>query len=140
MAEGARTYRFAAQLEFAIELRQRVMLLGYLMLLREAARADAERARREEDAAYARIRAHARAKARAQAAESATTPPRTAAPPAPPAAPQPDEYQDLGHGRDYAPGLAGKYTPSNAEAIDASEEDDEGYDDQYQHRLRAVGD
>lgn len=116
-----------------------VMLFGYLMLLREAARADAEHARREEDAAYARTRARARAraKARAQTAQRAAVPPRTAAPPA---APRPDEYQDLGHGRDFAPGLAGKYTTSNAEASDASEEDDEGYSDQYQHRLRAVGD
>jgi len=117
-----------------------VMLFGYLMLLREAAHADAEHARREEEAAYARARAHARARARAQAAQRAATPPRTVAPPTPPAAPKPDEYQDLGHGRDFAPGLAGKYTTSNAEAADASEEDDEGYDDQYQHRLRAVGD
>jgi hypothetical protein len=117
-----------------------VMLFGYLMLLREAARADAEHAHREEEAAYAHTRARARAKARAQAAQRAAASPRTVAPPAPPAAPKPDEYQDLGHGRDFAPGLAGKYTTSNAEAIDASEEDDEDYYDQYQHRLRAVGD
>jgi hypothetical protein len=114
-----------------------VMLFGYLMLLREAARADAERARREEEAAYAPARA--RARARARAAQRAAASPRTVAPPAPPAAPRPDEFQDLGHGRDFAPGLAGKYTTSNTEAIDASAED-EGYYDQYQHRLRAVGD
>lgn len=116
-----------------------VMLFGYLMLLREAARADAEHARREEEAAYAHARARARARTRAQAAQRAATPPSTVAPPVPPAAPRSDEYQDLGHGRDFAPGLAGKYTTSNAEVIDAAEEDDEGYD-QYQHRLRAVGD
>jgi hypothetical protein len=115
-----------------------VMLFGYLMLLREAARADAEHAHREEAAAAAaRARARAQGGARARAQRAA----RTVAPPAPPAAPRPDEYQDLGHGRDFAPGLAGKYTTSNAETIDASEEDDdEGYYDQYQHRLRAVGD
>jgi hypothetical protein len=115
-----------------------VMLFGYLMLLREAVRADAERVRREEEAAYTRARAHAQARARA--AQRAAAPPRTVASPAPPAAPRPDEYQDLGHGRDFAPGLAGKYTTSNAETIDAAEEDDESYYDQYQHRLRAVGD
>jgi hypothetical protein len=109
-----------------------VMLFGYLMLLREAARADAEHARREEEITYARARA------RAQAARRATPPPAVA-PPAPPA-PGPDEYRDLGHGRDYAPGLAGKYTTSNAETADVPETDDEGYDDEYQHRLRAVGD
>jgi hypothetical protein len=117
-----------------------IMLFGYLMLLREAARADAEHAHREEDAAYAHARARAQARARARAAQRTAAPTRTVAPPAPPAAPRPDEYQDLGHGRDFAPGLAGKYTASNAETIDASEEDDEDYYDQYQHRLRAVGD
>jgi hypothetical protein len=116
-----------------------VMLFGYLMLLREAARVDAERARREEEATYARARARAQTRTRAQAARRAASP-RTVAPPAPPAAPRPDEYQDLGHGRDFAPGLAGKYTTSNAEAIDPAEEDDGDYYDQYQHRLRAVGD
>jgi hypothetical protein len=116
-----------------------VMLFGYLMLLREAARVDAERTRREEEAAYARARARAQARSRVQAARRAA-PPRTVAPPAPAAAPRPDEYQDLGHGRDFAPGLAGKYTTSNAEAIDPAEEDDGNYYDQYQHRLRAVGD
>jgi hypothetical protein len=115
-----------------------MMLFGYLMLLREAARVDAEHARREEDAAHARSRA--RARARTRAAQRAATPPHTIAHPAPPVAPRPDEYQDLGHGRDFAPGLAGKYTTSNAEAIGASEQDDEGYHDQYQRRLRAVGD
>jgi hypothetical protein len=113
-----------------------VMLLGYLMLLREAARADVEHARREEEAAAAYARARARAEARARAAQRVAVPPRTVAPSAPPVAPRPDEYQDLGHGRDFAPGLAGKYTTSNAEPIDASEEDE----DYYEHRLRAVGD
>jgi hypothetical protein len=111
-----------------------VMLFGYLMLLREAARVDAEHARREEEAAYARARA------RAQSARR-TAPPRAVAPPAPPV-PRPDEYQDLGHGRDFAPGLAGKYTTSNAEIADVPEaEDEDYYDDGYhQQRLRAVGD
>jgi hypothetical protein len=113
-----------------------VMLSGYLMLLREAVRADAEHARHEEGIAYAR--AQARARARAQAARRAAPPPAVA-PPAP-SVPGPDEYQDLGHGRDYAPGLAGKYTTSNAETADVPETDDEGDYDEYQHRLRAVGD
>ena len=98
-----------------------IMLVGYLLLLREAAHADAERARREEEAA--RAREHA-----------------TAASPAAPQAPA-ARYEDPPPGRDFAPGLAGKYTTSTAEVIDISEGPDEDFRDEYQAtKLRAVGD
>jgi hypothetical protein len=112
-----------------------VMLIGYLLLLREASHADAERAQREDDAARARARAQARARERA--AQRATAAPR-AATPAPPPAPR---YEDPGPGRDFAPGLAGKYTTSKAEVIDIDEQADEDYRDEYTaNKLRAVGD
>jgi hypothetical protein len=111
-----------------------VMLIGYLLLLREASHADAERAQREEDAARAQARAQARARERA--ARRATAAPPAAAPPPP--APR---YEDPGPGRDFAPGLAGKYTASNAEVIDTDEQADEDYHDEYTaNKLRAVGD
>jgi hypothetical protein len=123
-----------------------IMLTGYLLLLREAAHADAERAQHEaEAAAHTREREHARAKAaraRARAAQR-TTPaegtPIDAATAAAAlaakfaAAPVPADYEDSG--RDFAPGLAGKYTTSNADSEPAAEE--------YVYevpRLRAVGD
>lgn len=110
-----------------------VMLIGYLLLLREAAHADAEQAQREQEAA----RARARARERARASASARAAQRTAAAPAAPAA----GHEDSGPGRDFAPGLAGKYTTSNAEVISISERADEALDDQYTERkLRAVGD
>jgi hypothetical protein len=128
-----------------------VMLTGYLLLLREAAQADAERAQREaEAAAHARDRERARAKAarmRARAAQRTTpaegTPidgtvlEETAAAAALAAkfaaAPVPADYEDSG--RDFAPGLAGKYTTSNADTEQAAE------DYVYEvPRLRAVGD
>ena len=88
-----------------------VMLAGYMLLLREAAHADVERAEqaeRERQSARARARAEERALARARAAQ------RPAAPvPAPAAAPA--AYEEAGPGRDFAPGLAGKYTTSNAD-------------------------
>jgi hypothetical protein len=123
-----------------------IMLTGYLLLLREAAHADAERAQRDaEAAAHARQRA-ARAKARARSA------PRTTPAEGTPvdaaigegsaaaalaakfaAAPVPADYEDSG--RDFAPGLAGKYTTSNADPEPAAE------DYVYEvPRLRAVGD
>ena len=49
------------------------------------------------------------------------------------AAPVADDY--LAGGRDFAPGLAGKYTTSNADA-----EDEDYYDSYEAPRLRAVGD
>jgi hypothetical protein len=121
-----------------------IMLIGYLLLLREAAQADAERARHEAEAA-----AHARARvlrarhatpaegmpaagaAGAAAAAAAALGARLAA------APVAADYEDPGPGRDFAPGLAGKYTTSNADAEVA----DEDYYDTYEPpRLRAVGD
>ncbi len=117
-----------------------VMLIGYLLLLREAAQADAERARHEAEAA-----AHARAgllrarrvtpaeglPAEGAAAAAAALAARLAA------APVAADHEDSGPGRDFAPGLAGKYTTSNADAEAA----DEDYYDTYEPpRLRAVGD
>ena len=125
-----------------------IMLVGYLLLLREAAHADAERAEREaKAAAHARERARAKAaRARPRAAQRRTpaegTPidgtalePETAAALAAKfaAAPVPADYEDSG--RDFAPGLAGKYTTSNADSEPAAE------DYVYEvPRLRAVGD
>jgi hypothetical protein len=128
-----------------------IMLTGYLLLLREAAHADAERAQRDaEAAAHARDRERAaRAKARGRArpaqrsrpaegtpidgttAEPATAAAALAAKFA--AAPVPADYEDSG--RDFAPGLAGKYTTSNADTEPAAE--DYVYEPP---RLRAVGD
>lgn len=113
-----------------------IMLIGYALLLREAAHADAERAQREEEAAHARLRAQERARERAaqRAAAARATPAVPAAPPAPAA-----RYEDAG--RDFAPGLAGKYTTSNAEVAGLSDGSDEDYRDEYPlKRLRAVGD
>jgi type IV secretory pathway VirB10-like protein len=125
-----------------------IMLTGYLLLLREAGHADAERAKRQaEAAAHARERERARrarARARARSAQRATpaegtpaegTPADTAAALAAKfaAAPVPADYEDSG--RDFAPGLAGKYTTSNADPEAAGE------DYSYEvPRLRAVGD
>jgi hypothetical protein len=115
-----------------------IMLIGYVLLLREASHADAERAQHEEEAERARVRAEERARERAaqraaaaRAAQAVPTVP--AAPPAPPAPPA--RYEDAG--RDFAPGLAGKYTTSHAESASRSDED---YRDEYAQRLRAVGD
>jgi hypothetical protein len=117
-----------------------IMLFGYLLLLREAGQADAERARHEAEAA-----AHARARllgARHVTPAEGTSTAGVAAAAAAlaarlAAAPVAADYEDSGPGRDFAPGLAGKYTPSNADA-DAADED---YYDAYEPpRLRAVGD
>jgi hypothetical protein len=128
-----------------------IMLTGYLLLLREAGHADAERAQRDAEAtAHAREReraARARARARARSAqrtapaegtpidaaigEGTTAAAALAAKFA--AAPVPADYEDSG--RDFAPGLAGKYTTSNADSEPAAE------DYVYEvPRLRAVGD
>ena len=118
-----------------------IMLIGYLLLLREASRADAERAQYEAEAA-ARATEPARTQAhRATPAEGTSTEgiPAAAATLAAKfaAAPVPADYEDYGPGRDFAPGLAGKYTTSNADAEAA----DEDYYDEYETpRLRAVGD
>src|SRR6185437_487294 len=108
-----------------------IMLIGYVLLLREASHADAERAQREEreeEAARARIRAQERARERA--AQRAAAAPATPAAPPVPAAPAPAaRYEDAG--RDFAPGLAGKYTTSHAESASRSDED---YRDEYAQR------
>ena len=111
-----------------------IMLTGYLLLLREVAHADAERAEREREAVRARDRARERARTPARASQ------RPAGTAAAPASPVPG-YEDAGPGRDFAPGLAGKYTTSNAEVIAISERADDDYDDGYTgSKLRAVGD
>jgi hypothetical protein len=122
-----------------------IMLVGYLLLLREAAQADAERARYEAEAA-ARAAERARmldAQARRVTPAEGTSTTGIAEAAAVlaakfAAAPVAADYEDSGPGRDFAPGLAGKYTTSNAGAEGA----DEDYcDDSYEApRLRAVGD
>jgi hypothetical protein len=117
-----------------------IMLLGYLLLLREAAAADAERAQYEAEA-VARAQARDAQAQRVTPAEGTSTTgiaeaaavlaARFAA------APVPADYEDSGPGRDFAPGLAGKYTASNA---DAGTVDEDGYDAYEAPRLRAVGD
>ena len=106
-----------------------VMLAGYMLLLREAAHADTERAAREREAAQARARAQERASARARAAQRPPAP----APARVPVTASAAAYEDAGPGRDFAPGLAGKYTTSNAGVTGTSEQTDERY-------LHAVGD
>jgi hypothetical protein len=109
-----------------------VMLAGYVVLLREAAHADAERDAREHDAARARDEArHAREADRARAAEHQPASP--VAPAVFAAAPVPEDYEDLGAGRDFTPG--GRYGAPG----EASPEDD-AYDQYTEERLRAVGD
>jgi hypothetical protein len=122
-----------------------IMLVGYLLLLREAAQADAERTRYEAEAA---ARAAERARTLDAQARRVTpaegTPTKGIAEAAAvlaakfAAAPVAADYEDSGPGRDFAPGLAGKYTTSNAGAEGADEDYD---DDTYEApRLRAVGD
>ena len=119
-----------------------IMLVGYLLLLREAAQADAERAQYEAEVA---ARATERGKARTAQARWTTPADGTSTEGVAEAAaalvakfaaaPVPADYEDSG--RDFAPGLAGKYTTSNANAESA----DEDYYDAYETpRLRAVGD
>jgi hypothetical protein len=114
-----------------------IMLAGYLLLLREAAQADAERALYEADA-IARARARTAQSRRVTPAEGTSTEGIAEAAAALAAkfaaAPVPADYEDSGPGRDFAPGLAGKYTTSNTDA-------DEDHHDAYETpRLRAVGD
>ena len=105
-----------------------VMLVGYLLLLREAAHADAEKEQREWEVARARARARARVtQRRLEPAFAVTAPPAASA-----------NYEDSG--RDFAPGLAGKYTTSTAAVIDVSERDDDRSDQYARSKLRAVGD
>ena len=119
-----------------------IMLVGYLLLLREAGRADAEYAQHVAELGAA---AHARQRARARITHGRRVTPAegtfTAGIGEPAAlvaryaaAPVLDDYEDAG--RDFAPGLAGKYTASNANADPGDDEDyydDEDYD-------QAVGD
>ena len=112
-----------------------VMLAGYLLLLREVARADSERTKREEEAARARASERA-----ARAAAHARAAPAPAFAGAQPPARHVAGHEDAAPGRDFAPGLAGKYTTSNA-AVIIYERDDEEPRDQYPgSELRAVGD
>jgi hypothetical protein len=118
-----------------------VMLGGYLLLLREAAKADAEQAAYEAEAAVQaaeQARAQAREAVPAEDTEAEDVPAAAAALAAKfAAAPVPADYEDAGPGRDFAPGLAGKYTTSNADAEPA----DEDYYETYEvPPLRAVGD
>jgi len=130
-----------------------IMLVGYLLLLREAGRADAEYTRHvAEMAAAARARQRARARTaqgrRATPVEGTSTRGVSEAAAALAgkfaAAPVPEDYEGSGHeneewgepGRDFAPGLAGKYTTSNAHA--APPDADDYYDDEYYDQ--AVGD
>lgn len=116
-----------------------VMLAGYLLLLRAAAQADAERDARElaaQEAARARAaRASARERAGRHSAAGSDT--ATAMAPAAPAAfaaaPVPEDYDDSAPGRDFTPGRR------RASAAD-SYEDHDAYDQYTENRLRAVGD
>jgi hypothetical protein len=125
-----------------------VMLAGYLLLLREAAKADAEASRLERDALQARLTARsderARRAAARQAQERAATP-VPAVPVAYAAAPVPADYEDEeGPGRDFTPGrhyaapASGTGPGAASAAVDA--DDDEDYDQYIENRLRAVGD
>ena len=121
-----------------------LMLAGYLLILREASHADRERAAWEAEA-QAHARAHARARERVvsnngtaapQGSAGRAVPARHAAPAAPAA-----QYEDMGPGRDFAPGLAGRYTPSNAEIIDiTARAGDDIAHETPDGKLRAVGD
>jgi hypothetical protein len=119
-----------------------IMLAGYLLLLREAAQADAEQAQRVAAAAAASAAARARALARARREEGQRSGlPETPAEGTPlaasfAAAPVMADYEDSG--RDFAPGLAGKYTPSSAD-FEVGAEDPYGYEEEPRFR-RAVGD
>lgn len=133
-----------------------VMLVGYLLLLREAAQADAERAQRDADAAAGSrelVRARRAQSRRDTPVEGTSTEgvPEAAAALAAKfaAAPVSEDYEEPG--RDFAPGLAGKYTTSNAEAGPSAEAPagpatpgepaQDGYADYDQpHLRRAVGD
>ncbi|HEX3965422.1 MAG TPA: hypothetical protein VHZ03_53720 [Trebonia sp.] len=120
-----------------------VMLAGYLLMLREASRADAEASQREHEALEARRAARARrARALARQARAGATTVAPAVPVTYAAAPVPADYDDEGPGRDFT--LGRRYAPSastSALASAAAVDDDDDADDQYtENRLRAVGD
>ena len=109
-----------------------VMLAGYLVLLREAAAADSERAAAEREAMQARVEARKRVVARARHVRERRTAAPSVAPAAYAAAPVAADYADLDRARDFTPGL--HYAPSEDTA------DDDAYDQYTENRLRAVGD
>jgi hypothetical protein len=117
-----------------------VMLAGYLLMLREASRADAEASQREHEAIEARQAARARERsrrarqARAGAATVAPVVPVTYA-----AAPVPADYDDEGPGRDFTLGRSYAASASSSSSALAAEDDD-AYDQYTENRLRAVGD
>jgi hypothetical protein len=124
-----------------------IMLGGYLLLLREAAAADTEHAQYDLEVAT-RAREHTERRHRATERITPVDGTSTAGIPAAAAAlaakfaaaPVTADYEDA-PGRDFAPGLAGKYTTSNAEPDPADEEYYEPYEETYEPpRLRAVGD
>lgn len=117
-----------------------VMLGWYMLLLREAARADAERASHELEAAQARARARERARARPAAREPMAAGAGPASVAGAGAAGSAAGYEDASPGRDFAPGLAGKYITSNAEVIDISARTEDYYQHATENKLRAVGD
>jgi hypothetical protein len=116
-----------------------VMLAGYLLLLRAAAQADAERDAQERAAQEAALARAAGASARERAgrpsaaAGDTATATATTAPAEFAAAPVPEDHDDLAPGRDFTPGRR------RASAADRYEDPD-AYDQYTENRLRAVGD
>ena len=91
-----------------------VMLAGYMLLLREAAHADTDA--RTATGAGGGTGEGPRPGTGARPCRAACQRPRRPAPrlPRPPRAASAAAYEEAGPGRDFAPGLAGKYTTSNA--------------------------
>jgi hypothetical protein len=102
-----------------------VMLAGYLLLLRAAAQADAERDAQERQALQA-------AQARRPRPPRADITPPTGMPVMYAAAPVPEDCPDPEPGRDFTPGS--RYSPPSPPATE------EAYDQYTENRLRAVGD
>lgn len=103
-----------------VEIPPSVTLVGYLLLLREASKADRERERREAEPSQARTLVRSRDSAGPRSRGAAPVPAHAQASPEPEGYEEYEgyeQYEDLGHGRDYAPGLAGKYTTSDAEGV-----------------------
>jgi hypothetical protein len=120
-----------------------IMLIGYLLLLREAAQADTERTQYEA-AAIERARPRVAQAQLVTPVEGASTEGVAEAAAALAAkfaaAPVPADYEDSGPGRDFAPGLAGKYTTSYTTS-NADADAETAADDYEAPRLRrAVGD
>jgi hypothetical protein len=121
-----------------------VMLAGYLLMLREASRADAEASQREHEAIEAQqaTRARERSRRARERARQARAGAATVAPVVPvtyAAAPVPADYDDEGPGRDFT--LGRRYAASASSSASAlAAEDDDAYDQYTENRLRAVGD